>query len=308
METFTHLDADESIFFLRQLEFLKSRSYDVKYATLKIRDLVPLSFEAGPGAESITYEQFDQVGIAKIVSNYATDFPRADVKGKEFTSIVKSLGSSYGYNVQEVRSANFAGKPLVQRKADSARRAVAQKENDIGFFGDSVANLGGWLTNPNIPDVALTNGDWLGTATPDQVVADLNNLAHTVVDQSLGVEAAQTLLLPIKYLTFLAATPRSSTSDTTILNFFLGNNGFITDVDWVNELDASRSKGNLAKDTAIVYDRNPNAFTYEIPQEFETFPPQEKGMEFVVHVHERVGGVIIYYPLSQAKTDDIGAP
>lgn len=307
MENFTHLDADESIFFLRQLEYLKSQSYDIKYATLKIRDVVPLSFEAGPGAESITYEQFENVGIAKIVANYATDFPRADVKGKEFTSIVKSIGSSYGYNVQEVRAANLAGKPLVQRKSDSSRRAVAQKENDIGFFGDAGANIQGWLTNPNIPDVTLATGDWLGAATPDQIIADLNNLAHTVVDQSLGVEAAQTMLMPIKYLTYLSATPRSSTSDTTILSFFMGNNGFISDVDWLNELDATRSKGNLAADTCIVYDRNPTAFTYEIPQEFETFPPQEQGMEFVIHTHERVGGVIIYYPLSQAKTDDIGA-
>lgn len=305
METFTHLDADESIFFLRQLESLKSSSYDIKYGTLKIRDLVPLSFEASPGAESITYEQFEQVGMAKIVANYATDFPRADVAGKEFTSRIKSIGASYGYNVQEVRSANLAGKPLTQRKSDSARRAVAQKENDIGFFGDTTANIQGWLTNPNIPDVALANGNWLGATTPDQVIDDLNNLAHTVVDQSLGVEMAQTMLMPIKHLNYIQATPRSTTSDTTILNFFLGNNGYITDVDWVNELDATRSKGNLASDTCIVYDRSRNAMTLEIPQEFETFPPQEKGMELVVHVHERIGGVIIYYPLSQAKTDDI---
>jgi len=28
-------------------------------------------------------------------------------------------------------------------------------------------------------------------------------------------------------------------------------------------------------------------------------------MEFEVPVHERFGGVLVYYPLSQAKTDDI---
>jgi len=310
-QEFTHLDADESIFFLRQLEKVKSKTYDIKRVRLKVRELIPVSFEAGPGADSITYEQFDQVGIAKVVSDYARDFPRADVKAKEFTSKIRSLGASYGYSVQEIRSAQMAGKPLQQRKANAARRSVAEKENRLAWLGDSDYNIQGWLSNPNIPDVALpadgaggltTFASKLGT--PDLIVRDLNSMVNAIVNQSNGAEEPNTMLMPITQKTTIASTPRSANSDTTILNYFLQNNAVgLTDCDWIAELAAAN--GFVGNDTLITYDRNPDAMTLEIPQDFEQFRPQEKGMEFEVPVHERFGGVLVYYPLSQAKTDDI---
>ena len=97
-------DADETSFFLRELEYVKSKTYDIVFPELKARKVIPVSFEAGPGAESITYRQFDQAGVAKIIANYGADLPRADVLGREFTSKIKSLGASYGWTVQEIRS------------------------------------------------------------------------------------------------------------------------------------------------------------------------------------------------------------
>lgn len=310
-QEFTHLDADESIFFTRQLEAVKSRTYDKKFTELKVRQLIPVSFEAGPGAETIRYEQFDMVGLAKVVADYARDFPRADVRAKEFISSIKSLGSSYGYSVQEIRAAALAGKPLQQRKADAARRAIAQQENRIALVGDASVNLPGWLTNPNIPNVVLP-ADGVGSlttfaskiTTPDLIVRDLNSVANAVVTQSNGVERPNTMLMPIAQKTLIGSTPRSANSDTTVLNYFLQNNAAgIVDCDWLAELKATN--GFVSGDTLICYDRNPNAMTLEIPQDFEQFRPQEKGLEFEVPVHQRIGGVLIYYPLSQALTDDV---
>ena len=311
VQEFTHLDADESIFFTRQLEAVKARTYDKKFTELKVRTLIPVSFEAGPGAETIRYEQFDMVGIAKVVADYARDFPRADVKAKEFISPIKSLGASYGYSVQEIRAAAHAGKPLQQRKADAARRAIAQQENRIAYVGDADFNLPGWLTNPNIPNVALV-ADGAGALTtfaskiltPDKIVRDLNAVANAIINQSNGVERPNTMLMPIAQKTLIGSTPRSINSDTTILNYFLQNNAAgIIDCDWVAELAAAQ--GFIGADTLICYDRNPNAMTLEIAQDFEQFRPQERGLEFEVPVHERIGGVLLYYPLSQALTDDV---
>ncbi len=308
---YTHLDADESIFFTRQLEHVKSRTFDKKFAQLKARQLIPVSFEAGPGAESIRYEQFDMIGVAKIVADYAKDFPRADVLAKEFLSPIKSLGSSYGYSVQEIRNAQHAGKPLQQRKANAARRAIAQQENSIAYIGDPDFNLPGWFTNPNIPDVALP-ADGAGSATtfaskigtPDLIVRDLNSLINAVMTQTNGVESPNTMLMPLAQKTLVASTPRSINSDTTILNYVLQNNAAdLKDCEWVNELAVAN--GFVGADTALVYDRNPDQMTLEIPQDFEQFRPQEKGLEFEVPVHMRIGGVLIYYPLSQALSDDV---
>jgi len=91
------LDSNESMFLLRQLDYIKQQTYDIKYAELKARKLFPVSSEADPGAERIYYRQYDQSGIAKIISNYADDLPDADVIGKEYFASVKTLGSSYKY-------------------------------------------------------------------------------------------------------------------------------------------------------------------------------------------------------------------
>jgi len=300
MKQFAHLDADESIFFARQLEHTKSRTYDKKFTNLKVRQVIPVSFEAGPGADTIKYEQFDQVGMAKIVRDYAKDFRSADVKAKEFRSPVKSLGSSYQYSVQDVRAAAMAGKSLEQRKANSARRAIMQLENSIGYFGDVDHGLGGMLNNANVPLVALPNaGAWSGL-TPAQLLANLNANANNAISASNGVETPNTMLLPTSEYSLIASTPRSDNSDTTIMEYFVRNNPFIESLDWLEEL---KDAGAASVPRIVSYRRDPDWLTLEIPQDFEQFPVQTEGLAFKVPVHERIGGVLIYYPLAMAYSD-----
>ncbi len=303
MKKYTHLDAESTIFFETQLEAVKSRSYDKKYPALKARTLIPVSFEAGAGAESISYEQFEQFGMAKIISNYARDLPRADVKGKKFVSSVESLGMSYGYSVQEIRAAQMAGKPLQQRKANAARRGVMEKENTIALFGDAGTGLKGLLNNVNVPiQVLQADGPgipWSGKSA-DLIIRDMNLVANTVVTQSKGVELPDTLLLPLTAFTFTSSTPRSSDSDTTILAYFLANNPHIKNIEWLNELETA---GAGSTRRMMAYRRDEDALTLEIPQDYEEFAPQEKGLEFEIPVHERIGGVIFYYPLSACYAD-----
>lgn len=297
---YTHLDADESVFFERQLEHVKSKSYDKKFTQLKCRQIIPVSFEAGPAAETIKYEQFDMIGMAKIVRDFATDFKAADVKAKEFRSPVKSLGSAYQYSVQEVRAAKFAGKPLEQRKANSAKRAVMQAENQIAYFGDADHGLGGMMNNANVPLVVLPHAGAWSVLTPDQILANLNAVANNPIKVSNGVETPNTMLIPINEYTHIASTARSSTSDTTILQYFLTNNPFIKSVEWLEEL---KTAGAGSVPRIVAYNRDPDYLTLEIPQDFEQFPAQEKGLAFKVPCHQRIGGVLIYYPLSMAYAD-----
>ena len=315
MTTMVNLDAGENIFFARELEFRKAQTYDVVKAPLKAFELIPVSTDAGAGAESIVYEQYDEVGIAKVIANYADDLPRADVKGKEFTARVKSVGNSYGYNLQEVRAAQFAGKPLEQRKANAAARSQREKWNRIAFYGDSTNNLQGLLTNVNIPESSAPDGAgdattaW-STKTPDEILADLNALANGIVTLTNGAEQPDTVVLPVAEYTLISSTPRSSTSDTTILEYFLQNNPFINSVEWAAELGAAELEANgvtrFTGSVAMAYRRSPDVLTLEMPVMFEQLPVQERGLEFVVPCHSRIAGVLIYYPLAIAFMDSIG--
>lgn len=296
---FNHLDAEESIFFSKELEHVKSKSYDKKFTQLKARQILPVSFEAGPAAETIKYEQYDMIGMAKIVTDYSTDFKAADVKAKEFRAPVKSLGSAYQYSLQEVRAARATGKSLEQRKANAAKRAIAQKENSIAYFGDADHGLGGMFNNANVPVVVLPNTAKWESLTADQMLANLNAIANNPITASNGVEMADTLLLPIDLYT-LVTTTRITDTNITVLKFFMENNPFIKSVDWVQELGTA-GVGGVRR--VVAYNRDPDALTLEIPQDFEQFPVQEKGLAYKVPCHERIGGVLFYYPLSAAYAD-----
>lgn len=302
----TKLDAQETLFFERELEKIKSKTYDKKYPELKIRKLVPVNSDVDPGADTITYYQYDSVGMAKIVESYAKDFPRVDVLRKKFSSDVQSLGDSYGYSIQEIRKAKMAGIPLEQRRANTARKAMMQSEDELGAKGDVKSGLGGLFTNPNTTEYVLPNGaggfKTFATKTPDEILADLNGMVNTVVDITNGVETVDTLLLPIAQYTLISSTARSATSDTTILQFFMRNNPFIQNVDHYHKLKGLGAGGT---DRMFAYRRDPDVLTLEIPQDFEQFPPQPEGMEFVIYCHERFGGVIIYYPLATIFADGL---
>lgn len=294
------LDANESAFFARQLEFVKAKSYDVKYPQFKaINGLIPISSEVDSGAETVTYYQYDTVGMAKIVANYADDLPRCDVKGKEFTSKVRDIGAAYGYNHKEIRRARMAGLPLEQRKANATKRAHDQKTENIAWFGDSVNGIIGFLYNANIPVGNAPTGGW-GAATADQIVADMMDAVDKVNSQSNGVEVANTLLIPLKYWGKISGTRMAAGTDTTILQFFKANRPNVV-VDCLVQLDALSPlpSGAAGPGAAMVaYDRSPDTLTLELPMRYTALAPEERNLEQVVNTVSTVAGVLIYYPLA----------
>jgi hypothetical protein len=149
------LDAGETIYFKRELEYVKSKTYDVKYRQLKALSLIPISSEANTGATEITFRRYRGVGLAKIIADYAHDFPRVDVFGEEQTAKVKGIGVSYGYSIPEIRASQYAGKKLDQRRAEVARRAMDEKINALALKGDVQHNLQGFLNYPGITKCTL---------------------------------------------------------------------------------------------------------------------------------------------------------
>ena len=299
------LDAGESAFFLRQLEYIKARTYDQKLKTLKAKTLIPVSTEANPAAENITYRRFDAVGVAKIIADYAQDFPRADVYGTEQTIKIHGMGSAYGYNIMEIRRAAMAGLSLQQRKANAARRAIEEKSDSIAWTGDSEYNIQGFIDYPSISEYTVPNPgsgtEWINKSALE-ILADLNGIVFGVIDSTNGVEAPDTMLMPIAQYNLISGTPIGDNADKTIKMFFLENNGYIKTIEWVTELKGAGAGGT---DRFMVYPRDEEHITLEIPQMFEQFPPQQKGMEFEIMCHERTGGVIMYYPQSVAYGDGI---
>ena len=292
-------DAVDTIFFERELEQVKTRSYDVLKAPLAATRMIPVDSTTSPGARTVTYDQYDSVGVAKIIANYADDMPLANVSGKQITSTLKSIGFGYEYSIDDVRAAQFAGKPIESRKATAAVRAHMVKMNALAFFGDADYGIQGWLTNTNIPAAPVSSGtalttEW-STKTPDEILADLNSAVSYAISLTNGVAMPNTIGLPIDQHQLISTTRDSVASDTTIKEFFLrANPGFTFEA-------AAEFKGAFAggTDGFVVYERSSDKLWQEVPQMVETFPAQSVNLAYKVPMHSKHGGTIVPYPLEQ---------
>ena len=306
IEASGRFDANESMFFARQLEAIKAQTYDVKRANLNALQLMPVSTDVPEGATTITYRQYDTVGMAKVIANYANDLPRADVTGKEFTSNIRSIGNAFGYNTQEIRSAIFAGVNLPARKAMAATRAHQEKINALAFTGDADHGLPGLISNANVPEVTLA-ADGTGSSktfaskTADKIVRDVNALVNKIISQSKGVHRATEVWMPVEQYALIATTQNSAASDTTILQFLQQVHPGVT-FRQVVELDGAGASG---ADRMYAIENSRDNWAIEIPMMMKMYSPQQKGLEFEVPVESRFGGVIIEYPLAFAFCDGV---
>lgn len=301
-------DANEGAFFDQELEHIKARSYDVLKRALKHREYLPVSFEAGPGAESISYTQYDQTGMAKLISNYAEDLPLANVKGRKYTHSVEGIGIGFKYSIQDVRASQMANKRLTDRQAKSAMRGNAELEEELACFGSS-GLFNGFLNHPNVSvigaiDVGGGDTEWIADGKDaDQINDDISLMISTIVDTTNEVEQPNTLLMPSEEYVHISNKRIPNTAET-YLSWLKKTNVYLKNIGTWDKLKNANAGGNGAR--LVMYDRDPEKLTLEIPQDFEMLPAQAEGLSFLVPTHSRFGGVIVYYPLSVLYMDDAG--
>lgn len=304
---------DASVFFARELDYIKSQSYDVEYPEFTALSLFPISSEVNPGAETVTYYSYDKTGLAKIISNYATDLPRADAKGKPTTAIIKSIGDSYGYSVQEMRASRMAGKSLDVRKAESARYQIDYLNNKIAWAGDKETGLMGVLSTGNdIPlyTIPANGSDESGEPSTlwkhkdyKQILADINGMQAYTSKITKNVERPDTLVLPSDVYIDIS-TRQIDATGYTIKRFVLENAPYLKEIVAASELQSDcpdtnpYAEGEDPKAVALLFKKDARKLTIENPLPFYQYPLQPQGLEVIVPCEARTAGAIIYYPLS----------
>jgi hypothetical protein len=292
---------DEAGLFLeRQLEYIRPQIFEVAYADIKYPTLLPVTSEAGQGAQTFTYRIMDSTGEFKLLADAADDLPRSDISQVEKSINIRSFGGSFGYTVQELRAAQMANIALEQRRASAVRRAYEEKVEALAMFGESTVGLAGFFNNSTV-DV-ITADHWFtgttasGTGTPEELLELLNYGVTAIINGSNMKEQPDTILMAYEDYNKISTTRNSNSSDVTVLEYFLRTNPYIRNVEPINQLDKDNSV--LNSNRMVVYKRDPEKVQLHIPQPLELFPPQQRGLEFIVPAHARVGGVALYYPKS----------
>jgi hypothetical protein len=300
-----HLDAQGNALLATQLRQVIAQSYDVRYPNLKARQFIPVSNEVNPGAAVIEWRSYDSVGAVKLITAYADDLPRSDIRAEQNFSPVRSLGGSYGYNIDEIAAAQFSGTPLDARKAAAVRQAYEQEIDRLAAVGDTKSNLVGLLNLPNATAITIPDGAGGETTWPDktgaEILADLTLMVTSGPNLTNGIETINTIILPLEQMALISTTPYSDNSDLTILEYFRRTTPGITVDSWFR----CKGAGAGGADRAVAYRRDPQVLELHIPKELTALEPEQRNLETIVNHHARFAGVICHYPLAVNYADGI---
>ncbi len=320
MQNAFHCDASEANVFARELLKIRAGVFELKFPELKAQRLIPKNNDLDNTDEQFGYRTVTEYGLTKMGTGYSKRAPRVDISMTEQVPLqVKAMKVSYGYDVQEARVAAKTGNQLPARKANAARKAIAQEINDILTFGRTKGSVLSTKTDYGVTMYGLANlpstltftpangseGSKLWTAkTPDEILADLNGIASGIVTNSNDVEHPNTLLLPLASYELIASLRLGDGSDQTVLKHFMGVNPHIKSVEAWHALDSAPNSEWSGK-RMICYDKSPEVLEYSLPVEFEQFAPQMEGTETVTECQARIAGCVVYRPKAISYGDGI---
>lgn len=309
------VDAGEMGYLSRELLYKLRGVKEVKYAEMKGRQLVPVSNEVNAGAETYSYEYFDRTGAAKLGSSYEGRAPRADVKVGEVTGKVDVIRQAYGWTVQDLRAAAFAGRSLPTARGMACRAAMEFGIDENIANGCVNTSIKGLINSSTVPvytsDGASSSntlsgmtGDW-ANATAAEIVEDINLLIGAVRLATLEVhmlEKQVDIALPTAAYGAIATKAYSDLLPETVLAVVLKMNPFVRSITSWSRLTGA---GVSSRDRALFYTRDPMNLEAQIPLEIMQHPPEPVALEFLVEMEARVAGTSIYYPLSAAYLDGV---
>ncbi|AJK87678.1 MULTISPECIES: DUF2184 domain-containing protein [Lysinibacillus] len=287
----------------QDLNAIDKRVYEPHASELKARSIFTVKTDIPAGAKTYSYDVLTRSGAAKILAPGATDVPLVDADLTEETVKIYSIAAAFNISVQEVREAQMAGRPIDVTKADTVRKAIAEKENQVAFSGDKTHGIKG-LTDAVGIQVYATPQNEAGTSTKwkdkagKEIVADIRK-AKNLVNKLNGHEA-DTLLLTPDSNEELEKTFNEYTQQS-VLEYIKSQNWFKR-IETVNDL---AKKGLAGSECFIVLDSSPDVVELGIPLDITRHPQEYAFPNTKVPFEERTTGLIIRYPMAICRADGI---
>ncbi|EHP94889.1 DUF2184 domain-containing protein [Methylorubrum extorquens] len=313
-------DAQQALGFVRPQFFNIERNiYEVKYPSFDYAELVPVVTEGNEWARGTLFTSIDAAGKAEFISGKGFDMPYADVSRSQFTKGFALAGVGFEWSLEELQTAAMEGINLSDTKARAARRVGEQFCWNLAMTGkpDGATSQKGWTGAVNDPSVPTTTAAATGTGsattfptkTPDLILADANAALTGVITSTNEVESADTLLLPTSRYLYLSSTPRSSTSDTTVLQYLQQNNVYTARTGrplTIRGIRALETAGAGGTKRMVAYRRDPEVLRFHLPMPHRFLPPfQKSSMAWEVAGILRTGGTEVRLPSAMAYVDNI---
>lgn len=291
------------MFLARQLDKISIQLYEQIFPEYKGRTLVPLTTEpAGPGAATFSYRFLKSAGQARIINPSSTDWPEVSTGAFEHTVRIRSIGDQYSFNFQEIREAMLANTNLRGDLASAARRAIAEKENEVIMLGSPADGLTGLLNNPFVPVLPLEY-PINSTATPEQIINSLSTLVDASLLASNSSQLATNRLvvsLPAyRHLSITVLNSSNSSNVTLLQHLEQIHLDKQLKIEWAPEC---LGNGLGGRDIAIAYRRDGGrSVEHQLAHDFEVLAPDVMSTKTTVKCHLRTAGVVFKYPQSAVQ-------
>lgn len=302
------LDANETAMFAQKLEHEQAQAVLADFPELRAKSFIPIDTSVDPGADSFVWYYYEQIGLAKVVANYATDLPNITMFGKKNLSPIESVGASYGYSVQDIARAAKTGLALEGQKSIFCREAIERVHDRILAHGDAATGIPGFLNHPNVTviDTGFT-GDWTDTVntTPAEILADLMIMAFYLRGATKQVHGSGNLrmILGTEGYEIVATRIFSDVTGKTVLTTFLEAQQIVTEVESWEQCDLADEQGDGER--IVVYEPQIRNLRGIVPKAFDALPAQAQGLDFLVPCYGRTGGTVIQKPLSMVYFDGL---
>ncbi|AUS89051.1 major capsid protein [Lysinibacillus sp. YS11] len=288
----------------QDLNAIDKRVYEPHASELKARSIFSLKTDIPAGAKTYSYDVLTRSGAAKILAPGATDVPLVDADLTEETVKIYSIAAAFNISIFEVREAEMAGRPIDVTKADTVRKAIAEKENQVAFSGDKKHGIKGLTDSVGIQVYATpqnnggTSTKW-ADKTGEEIIDDIIE-AKSKVDMLNGHEA-DTLLLTPEAKKQLQKKVYNEFTKQTALQYLQSENMFKR-IETINDL---KGKGLANTDCFVVLDSSPDVAELGIPLDITRHPQEYAFPNTKVPFEERTTGLIIRYPMAICRADGI---
>ncbi|SPZ07503.1 Uncharacterized protein conserved in bacteria [Pseudomonas luteola] len=303
------LDAQAAMGFVTsQTSYIERQVNEIQYPDIQYPQLVPVDTTASPWAKTVTYYSSDKFGKAGWINGNSDDIPIAGTEKTKNETAVYTAGIGYAYGLEEISQAQMLGINLPGDDAQAARRAYEEMVDRVVIGGDASKGFYGLINVPGVTVGTATTGGW-ATATPAQILADVNNQLTGQYTGTLYTAPVDTLLLPYSAWLLLTTRMVSDLSTETIFSWLLRNNvytavtGQALSVRGLRQLDKAGAGGTRRM---VAYRRDPSVVKLHIPMPHRFLPVFQAGpIRYEVPGIFRLGGVDVRQPLLFSYVDGI---
>lgn len=285
-----------------------------RYPSFDYAGLVPVNTDGDLWDVGTLIYSGDIAGAADYIGRKAFDIPNVSLNWQQGTSAFHLAGTGYELSRGEVErfarivAQNPTGsQSLAERKAMAAEMVAQKFIYDRVIRGSVEKGTTGLINNTYVPTSNAPNGNWM-TATPAQMLQDVNAVLQDVYVNSGETATADALLIPTARFFSLNNAQLVNSTDS-VLTFLRQNNAFTAITGRPLDIRPSRellTAGANGTARMIAYQKDPGNMEFFLPGDFEFMDPfPTSSMTWRVDGVMNVGQLEIYRPKTVSYRDGI---